>query len=152
MWVIGGAVVGLVLLLMTVFLGPLLVLPQEALPLPEVTVIAYSTATTVPTVTPEPTVEATAAELPSFELGPEDGFLIGELVEVRNTDGDALRLRSSPSLSASIVGLGSEFEVFEVRDGPVNADGYRWWFLASPYEDSKQGWAVGVFLEPLQTP
>jgi hypothetical protein len=152
MWAAGGAAVGLVILLMAVWLGPLLVLPREALPQPEVTVIPYPTATAVPTATAQPTMEATATELPSFKLGGEDGFLIGELVEVRNTEGDALRLRSAPSLSASIVVLGLEFDVFEVRDGPVNADGYRWWLLADPHEDSKQGWAVDVFLEPLQTP
>ncbi|MGD8758783.1 MAG: hypothetical protein PVJ07_00865 [Anaerolineales bacterium] len=151
-WAAGGAAVGLVLLLMAVWLGPLLVRPQEALPLPEVTVIPYPTATAIPTATAQPTMEATSTELPSLKPGGQDGFLIGELVDVRNTDGDALRLRSAPSLSASIVALGSEFEVFEVRDGPVNEDGYRWWLLASPYEDNKQGWAVDVFLEPLQTP
>jgi hypothetical protein len=137
---------------MAVWLCPLLVLPPEVLPLPVVTVIPYSTATPVPTATPQPTVEATATELPSFKPGAEGGFLIGELVEVRNTDGDSLRLRSAPSLSAPIVILGLEFEVFEVRDGPVNADGYRWWLLADPYEDSRQGWAVDVFFEPLQNP
>jgi hypothetical protein len=68
------------------------------------------------------------------------------LVEVSGTEGDGLRLRDNPSLGAKIAFLGLENEVFEVRGGPRQNDGYEWWYLSNPYNSEKEGWAVANYL------
>ncbi len=105
-----------------------------------------------PTRTATATAAATAAEptpLPETPTpDPRAGLGIGpgNLVEVYGTGGDGLRLRAEASLSARVLFLALENEVFLVRDGPVEADGRVWWFLASPHEETRAGWAVAEYL------
>jgi len=63
-----------------------------------------------------------------------------------------LRMRSRPGLEGEIRFLGYEAEVFHVTDGPQSADGYTWWYLVAPYDESIQGWAVANFLAVVQNP
>ena len=70
----------------------------------------------------------------------------GALVEVHGTEGDGLRLRIAPNLEATVNILALENEVYEVRGGPTEADGYTWWFLINPYDNTIQGWSVANFL------
>ena len=37
-------------------------------------------------------------------------------------------------------------EVFEIRDGPVEADDFTWWYLVTPHDDDRTGWAAANFL------
>ena len=73
-------------------------------------------------------------------------FGIGAFVQVSGTDGDGLRLRKGPGLSSEMQFLGLDGELFQIVDGPVDADGYTWWFVIGSYDDTRQGWAVADFL------
>lgn len=108
-----------------------------------------STTPTVPTSTPMPELTPTASGLPS----PPPGIIaVGAYVQVSGTGGDGLRMRSRPGLDGDVRFLGYEAEVFQVIDGPQSADGYTWWYLVAPYDESVQGWAVANFLAVVQNP
>jgi hypothetical protein len=101
------------------------------------------------TPTPRPTLQPTATPSTAAGAGASRSFTLGELVVIRGTGGQGLRLRNSPGLASPISLLGLDSEVFEVRGGPEYVDGYQWWFLVSPYDSSLQGWAAADFLFPL---
>lgn len=122
------------------------------IPTAAMTVVAYATATPTPTLslpTEQPTTIATQTPLPTPGA---DDVAIGAYVEIRGTGGDGLRLRIEPGLSSRVRFLGQESEVFRVEDGPVELDGYIWWHLVAPYEESRNGWAVSNFLAIIQNP
>jgi len=48
--------------------------------------------------------------------------------------------------------LGSEAEVFRVQDGPREVDGYTWWYLVGPFDETRRGWAVANYLQIVQNP
>ncbi|MEX1248542.1 MAG: SH3 domain-containing protein [Anaerolineales bacterium] len=100
------------------------------------------TATSVPTSTTTPTF----APLESGELG------IGSYVQITGTGGVGLNVRSQPSLTGEVQFLGYDAEVFEVRDGPVDADGYTWWYLVTPVDEGRAGWAAAAFLSVVANP
>jgi hypothetical protein len=79
-------------------------------------------------------------------------IVIGDYVQVTGTGGDGVRLRSDPGLNGTILFLGLEAEVFQVSDGPRQVDGYTWWFLVAPYDNSVRGWAVANYLAEVQNP
>lgn len=146
LWVLGGGILGLVVLVASLTLLPWIARPEEPTQLkPALTVIAFPTATPTPTTTltptvpPEPTATVTAP--------PAAGDLrLGGLVEIKGTEGDGLRLREQPNLGANIRFVALESEVFELQDGPRQQDGYAWWFLVNPYDTSKRGWGVSNYL------
>lgn len=152
MWVIAASVsIACVLLVVT-----LVVLATVRLTSPS---RALSTAILEiqPAVFPTPTSEGDAHQTPNaLEATPEstpDGELaVGAYVQVTGTGGDGLRLRDQPGLSGKVLLVGSESEVFEVDDGPVDLDGYVWWRLKGPFDPSRQGWAVASFLAVVQKP
>lgn len=100
------------------------------------------TATQVPTSTVTPTF----APLQSGELG------IGSFVQIVGTEGAGLNIRSGPGLDTDIQFLGYDEEVFEVRDGPVEADGLTWWYLVTPVDESRAGWAASNYLSLVANP
>jgi len=104
-----------------------------------------STPNTVPTATLDPLLAGTPTLLPD-EIG------VGGYVQITGTDGDGLRLRALPGLDGEPVFLGDDEEVFQVRDGPQDADGYTWWYLAAPYDETRVGWAAADFLAPIPSP
>lgn len=81
-----------------------------------------------------------------------DEIGVGGYVQIAGTEGEGLRLRASPGLSGAPVFLGYDEEVFEVRDGPKDADGYTWWYLVAPYDETRAGWAAADFLSPIPSP
>jgi hypothetical protein len=72
-------------------------------------------------------------------------------VAVFGTGGDGLRIRNQPGLSMMISFVALENEVFEITGGPIDIDGYRWWFLVNPYDESKSGWAASNFLRSVES-
>jgi hypothetical protein len=113
----------------------------------DLTVIPPPTATpnVTPTFTPDPLIYGTPTLAPN-EIG------VGGYVQITGTSGDGLRLRADPGLSGASVFLGYDEEVFEVRDGPQEADGYTWWYLVAPYDETRAGWAAADFLEAIPSP
>ncbi len=75
-----------------------------------------------------------------------DAITAGGYVQINGTEGDGLRIRSSPGLNSETVFRGEEAEVFVVKDGPQSVDGYTWWYLVAPYDETRAGWAVSDFL------
>ena len=100
------------------------------------------TATQVPTSTMTPTF----VPLQSGEMG------IGSFVQITGTGGVGLNIRSGPGLSNDVQFLGFDAEVFEVRDGPVEADGLTWWYLVTPVDESRAGWAAADYLSVVANP
>ena len=77
---------------------------------------------------------------------------ISGYVQITGTEGQGLRIRSSAGLNAETVFRGEEAEVFVVKDGPQTADGYTWWYLVAPYDETRAGWAVSDFLAVVPSP
>jgi hypothetical protein len=106
-----------------------------------------------PSVTPSavPTGIPTATATPE-DFAPAGPIVLGELIEIFGTSGDGVRLRSAPNLEGAINGLGSDSDVFQVDQGPIEAEGHVWWYLVNLYDPAQQGWAVADYLRPLQAP
>jgi len=148
---LGAIGVGVILFVAAVIL--LLVtrtLPSPTgLPTAAITVVAFPTATLVPT--SAPSSSRTPTSLP--ELPPQPGGIHpGAMVQITGTGGDGLRLRTEPGLENEILFIGSESELFRVQDGPAEIDDFIWWFLISPDNSDRQGWAVSNYLIVFQTP
>jgi hypothetical protein len=113
----------------------------------DLTVIPAPTSTpdVTPTYTPDPLIYGTPT-LPPDVIG------VGGYVQITGTDGEGLRLRADPGLNGTPVFLGYDEEVFEVRDGPQDADGYIWWYLVAPYDETRAGWAAADFLGAIPSP
>lgn len=73
-------------------------------------------------------------------------ILIDSVVQVHGTEGTGLRFRQSPGLSGVELFMGFDTEVFNVLDGPRQADGYTWYYLAALNDANRKGWAVSQFL------
>ena len=113
----------------------------------DLTMIPASTSTplTTPTMTPDPLLVGT----PTL---PANAIVVGGYVQITGTDGDGLRLRSAPGLTSEQLFLGEDVEVFQVRDGPQEANGYIWWYIVAPYDESRSGWAAANFLSVVPPP
>ena len=147
-WVILGAIIVAVLLLLITaisigFTSPLQTSQTGFVPA-NVTMIPASTSTSnaPPTATIDP-----FAPTPT-----PTGIAIGNYVQISGTDGEGLRIRSEPGLNGNPDFLGFDSEVFIVRDGPREVDGYLWWYLVAPYDESRAGWAASDFLTYIPSP
>lgn len=147
-WIILGSLFFGVALLACVFMVLVLTRPAPVTaglpPTAVITVIAIPTATSAP---PTNTPAGPATLTPSAAPLPEPGeFSIGSLVQIAGTGGDGLRLRVEPGLDSQVRLLGLESEVFQVRDGPREVDGFTWWYLVAPFDETRSGWAVANYL------
>ena len=113
----------------------------------DLTVIPAPTSTpnVTPSFTPDPLLVGTPTLAP-------DVIGVGGFVQIAGTDGEGLRLRADPGLNGTPIFLGYDEEVFEVRDGPQEADGYVWWYLVAPYDETRAGWAAADFLGAIPSP
>ena len=108
-----------------------------------------------PTNTPQP---ATATALPTSTITPEftppaSGELgVGSYVQIVGTQGAGLNIRDAPGLSTDIQFLAYDAEVFVVHDGPREVDGITWWYLVTPVDASRAGWAAAGYLEVVANP
>jgi hypothetical protein len=104
--------------------------------------------TNTPNVTAVPTIDPS---LVTPTLAPNT-IGIGGYVQIKGTDGEGLRIRSVPGLTGETVFFGQEAEVFVVHDGPQTVDGYTWWNLVAPYDETRTGWAAADFLAVIPSP
>jgi hypothetical protein len=116
---------------------------ERHLAAPVVTVVPRPTETVAVVVPPSLTPADTP--LPPAPANP-GSIRVGGLVEVVGTEGDGLRLRQDPSTTGTILTLAGESEVFTVQDGPRDADGRTWFYLVSPSDAARAGWAVADYL------
>jgi hypothetical protein len=110
--------------------------------------------TMIPAPTRTPDVTSTPTTDPNLvtpTLAP-DTIGVGAYVQISGTEGEGLRIRSAPGLTGDTVFFGGESEVFVVRDGPQTADGYTWWYLVAPYDETRAGWAAADFLVIVPSP
>ncbi|HEX2978641.1 MAG TPA: hypothetical protein VHO48_00100 [Anaerolineaceae bacterium] len=151
-WSIGGGLILAVVLIGGFMLGMTLLRPPRgvaALPTAVQTVIAAPTYTPVVVI---PTVEVSPTPTQASVPPSNDAVALGSYVQVLGTGGAGLRLRSDPTTASSMRLLALDSEVFVVKDGPRDADGFTWWYLENPYDTSKGGWAVSNFLTVIQKP
>jgi len=151
-WVILGGI-GMAGLLLIVFIGATLAVRVKPTNRPVGTVVLNVIPAPTDTVPPPQSTEAptpAASELPPPTGGM--GISVGVLVQVSGTGMDGLRIRTDPGLQGQVKFVGIEAEVFQVKEGPKEADGYTWWFLVAPYDETLNGWAVGDYLQVIQNP
>jgi len=147
-WVILGALLftGLLLLITAGAIG--LTSPRQNSPvgftLADLTVIAIPTSTS--SAPPTPTID------PFAPTPTAPGLAIGNYVQITGTEGQGLRIRATPGLNGEFVFLGYDSEVFVIQDGPQSVDGYVWWYLVAPYDESRNGWAAADFLSFIPAP
>ncbi len=152
LWIAGGIALGVVALVGLGLLTSWLRGVGGEIPAPDVTLIAYPTPLP-PTSTALPATEtATPTAAAATPRSSGAAMRVGDYVEVPGTGGDGLRLRAAPSVNASINLLAYDSEVFQIRDGPQDADGHTWYDLVSPSDTSRNGWAVADFLQQSTSP
>ncbi len=145
---LAAALLGLVYLLLRLA-GVREVQPEEN-PTAVLTIIAAPTHTpvvTVPTPASTPTSDNVVI-LPPNTMG------VGAYVKVGRTEGVGLRMRSEPGTGTEVRFVAMDDEVFLVVGGPVESDGYTWWQLKAPYDETRTGWSAEDFLDlvELNTP
>ena len=116
-------------------------------PTPVIVVIPAPTAT--PTIDPRFIPTATPLGMGQGSVG---GLFVGMYVQITGTGVEGLRFHASPGINSDSLFFGNESEVFLITKGPEQADGYTWWFLTAPYDQSRSGWAVMDYLSPVPTP
>lgn len=147
-WVILGALgfAGLLLLITAVAIGLTSARqPSDVGFAPaDVTVIPAPTGTSgaPPTPTIDPFATATSPA----------GIAIGNYVQITGTEGQGLRIRAEPGLGGEFQFLAYDSEVFVIQDGPREVDGYVWWYLVAPYDETRVGWAAADFLTYVPEP
>jgi len=147
-WVIIGAILfaGLLTLLTAMSIG--LTTP------PQTSTIGFAPADL--TMIPAPTSTSSAPATPTIDpFAPSPtptGLALGNYAQITGTNGEGLRIRSKPGLDGEFVFLGYDSEVFLVKDGPKTVDGYVWWYLVAPYDNTRAGWAASDFLTYIPAP
>ena len=153
LWVVLGAIVLAVVLAGIVFVW---VVSSRPAPVPKGAPTAVLLVIPVPTstpVVPTPIALNTPTPTPTNPPPPPSGPIgIGAYVQVSGTGTDGVRLRAEPGLNSDTLFFGMESEVFQVIDGPRETDGYIWWQLVAPYEETRRGWAVADYLAVFQNP
>lgn len=147
-WVILGAflLAGLLLLITAVSIGLTSARQNSEVGFTpaEITVIAAPTSTS--------SAPATATIDPFAPTPAPTGIALGNYVQISGTEGQGLRIRSEPGLNGNFEFLGYDSEVFIVKDGPRQADGFTWWYLVAPYDETRNGWAASDFLAYVPAP
>ncbi len=91
--------------------------------------------------------------VPSQQVPPPSADIaIGDYVQVNGTGGDGLRLHKTAGVSSEVQYVAIDTEVFTVKEGPIEADGYMWWLLQDPYTENAAGWGVSNYLLVVKNP
>lgn len=108
----------------------------------------------VPTATQQmsPTM-APDTPTPPLPTPPPGTLAVGGYVQVVGTGATGfLNLRAEAGLENAVNYLAIEREILQVQAGPIQADGFTWWYLVDPATQSKFGWGVQNFLQVVQSP
>ena len=148
--ILGASLLALLLIIVTLILIGLTTPRLD----PEVGFVpAYLTMLPAPTQTPNATATFTPDPLlvgtPTL---PPNTIGVGAYVQISGTEGEGLNIRATPGVNADPLFLGYDEEVFLVKDGPKEADGYAWWYLVAPYDETRAGWAASDFLAVVPNP
>jgi hypothetical protein len=151
--VIFGAI-AFALCVFAIFLGILWSAKADTIPMAPATALlniieAPTETLPAPASTMTPTMNPSASQgvpLPSGEID------IGDYVQVSGTGGDGLRLHETAGVSGKVQYIAIDTEVFLVKEGPIDADGYIWWLLQDPYTENAVGWGVANYLSVVQNP
>jgi len=108
--------------------------------------------TIIPASTSTSSVPPTATLDPFAPTPTATGLAFGDYVQITGTEGQGLNIRATPGLDGAAVFLGYDSEVFMIKDGPQSVDGYVWWYLVAPYDDTRAGWAASDFLSFIPAP
>ena len=108
--------------------------------------------TVIPASTSTSSAPPTATIDPFAPTPAPTGIAIGNYVQITRTEGEGLRIRSEPGLNGEPQFLGFDAEVFIVQDGPREVDGFTWWYLVAPYDETRVGWAAADFLNYVPAP
>lgn len=150
LWVVASAIVLAFVLFATVLFILWYSRPTGETSTPVTAVLSVLSA---PTATPLPPTATSTPLATSTPPAPPPGVIaIGGYVQITGTGGDGLRLRNAAGIEQPLRLLGAEDEIFLVKDGPEERDGYVWWYLEGPYDASRSGWAVANYLEAIQGP
>jgi hypothetical protein len=149
-WMIYGAVV-ISITLAVLWLGVFLAFRPKPGTLRQPTAIF----TVIPALTSTPTLTSEQMLTPSPTaigyISPE-GITIGAFVQITGTEGAGLRIRSGAGTDQQPLFVGLDAEVFRIKDGPKDADGFTWWFLEAPYDSKRAGWAASKYLQMVAPP
>lgn len=154
LWALTGGLIGIGVFIILLTLGYLTRMSSSARqPVPPAfTILPGPSATPVQADRADSISQPVPTTSPSKFPTPEGSISLGQLVEVFGTGGDGLRLRTQPNLDGGITFLIVENEVLKVEDGPIEGDGYLWWYLVNPYDSSTQGWAAANYLRSFKSP
>ncbi len=145
-WTVLGAIVFAGILLITTLIAINWIQPHQT------GTVGFSPADLTIIAPPTPTVNAPTATPDGTVTPPPDQIAVGRYVQISGTGGDGLRIRSAPGLSSDTVFRGDESETFVVQKGPQQADGYTWWYVVAPYDNTRAGWAAANYLAVVPSP
>jgi hypothetical protein len=101
---------------------------------------------------PPPTESTSGDEPAGATPTASTDITIGRYVEIADTGGYGLSLRSGPGVDYARMDVASEGERFVVVEGPAVAGGTPWWKIRDPEDEQRVWWAAGNYLRPVENP
>ena len=145
-WVILGAIVlGIGLTVIAFLVFQFFPSSEKANTVEPTAVFEIISAATLTPTEPHSVQTATSTAIVNV-LPPEEEIVIGDNVEISGTSGEGLRIRKDPGLGGQVLFIASESERFQITEGPVDLDGYTWWYLVGLEDKERKGWGVANFL------
>jgi hypothetical protein len=147
-WVILGAILfaGLLILITAISIGLTASRQTSTVGFVPADLTMIPAPTSTSSVPPTPTID------PFAPTPTAAGLAAGNYVQITGTEGQGLKIRASAGLDGEFQFLAYDSEVFIVKDGPKLVDGYTWWYLVAPYDDTRAGWAAADFLTYIPAP
>ncbi|HKJ27349.1 MAG TPA: SH3 domain-containing protein [Anaerolineales bacterium] len=120
--------------------------PQDSSGLPTAPITIVPGATSTPYV-PTPTVTRVPTSTSNIPPSPMPGMIgVGSSVQIFGTEGSGLNIRSEPGLGTEVRFVALDSEVFTVQAGPEVVDDFTWWYLVTPLDAARTGWAASNYL------
>jgi hypothetical protein len=99
---------------------------------------------------PQVTFGLSGPTLPPVEISPTpQRITVGGQILVIDVGANQLNVRNTAGvIGTAIVFLADEGSIFNVVDGPQQADGLTWWKIQDPNNTANTGWAASNYLQP----